>query len=82
MSYCKKSGPEISMESRYRGLPRTVTDIAIDPPQIVTQCCSFVSASLPNPVHDIGPSRDRDIGGGLWPALAGSCRREEDRRTP
>src|SRR5882724_13217384 len=47
-------------------MPGMVTEIAINPPQIVTKCCSFVSP--------ISPSRDRDLDDRARLALAGSRR--------
>jgi hypothetical protein len=56
-------------------MPLTVTAIARRPPQIVAECCSFVSLACPS-----SPARDsRDV---IAPTLAGSDRREEDRFAP
>ena len=53
-------------------MPIAVTAIAVHPPRIVAECCSFVSL-LADPAHAISPSRDRDIGGKAPRALAGSA---------
>src|SRR4051794_41038473 len=60
-------------------MPGVVTEIAVHPPHIVTECCSFVLRASPNRAHTASPSRGRDIGGQASPVLAGSRRREEDR---